>query len=336
MRSRKQKPEDKRMGRWEGGQFLNLSTSQLPNFSSARLTAYVSRLTGSEKGMALLMTILIVVLLFLLIMDINERSYLALTRAKNSVNSLNASYIMRSGVSAAMGFLELDAKGSAVDTLTEEWAQEITRFPVGEGTVSVHIVDEASKFNINTLVSPQGKIIEKQVERFGRLLSVAELEDGLSSRVAEWLQKNREELSYSFADISELLLVPDFTIDTFKKIERYITVYTDRRNEFNININTVSREVLTALSPSLNETLVEAILEYRKEHPFKVERAGDLNQVTGFSDATLRTTFSDVLDVKSSDFTVKVEANVSDTIRKGMAAVNRGGGKVKLVAWKEE
>ncbi|MBF8250891.1 MAG: General secretion pathway protein K, partial [Deltaproteobacteria bacterium] len=267
----------------------------------------------NQRGMALLMTILIVVLLSLLIMDINERSYLALTRAKNSVNSLNASYIMRSGVSAAMGFLELDAKGSAVDTLTEEWAQEITRFPVGEGTVSVHIVDEASKFNINTLVTPQGKINERSVERFGRLLRLAGLEDGFSRRVAEWLQRNREEISYSFADISELLLVPDFTIDTFKKIERYITVYTDRRNEFNININTVGREVLTALSPSLNETLVEAILEYRKEHPFKVERAGDLNQVTGLSDATLRTTFSDVLDVKSSDFTVKVEANVYDS-----------------------
>ena len=321
VRSRKQKPEDKRLGRWEGGQFLNLSTSQLPNFSSARLTAYVSRLTGSEKGMALLMTILIVVLLSLLIMDINERSYLALTRAKNSVNSLNASYIMRSGVSAAMGFLELDSKGSAVDTLTEEWAPEITRFPVGDGTVSVHIIDEASKFNINTLVNPQGGINEKAVERFGRLLTIAELEEGLSRRVAEWLQKNREEISYSFTDISELLLVPDFTIDTFKKIERYITVYTDRRNEFNININTVGREVLTALSPSLNETLVEAILEYRKEHPFKVEHAGDLSQVTGLSDATLRTTFSDVLDVKSSDFTVQVEANVSDTLRKGMAAV---------------
>ncbi|MBM2838210.1 MAG: General secretion pathway protein, partial [Deltaproteobacteria bacterium] len=253
----------------------------------------------NQRGMALLMTILIVVLLSLLIMDINERSYLALTRAKNSVNSLNASYIMRSGV-RAMGFLELDAKGSAVDTLTEEWAQEITRFPVGEGTVSVHIVDEASKFNINTLVTPQGKINERSVERFGRLLRLAGLEDGFSRRVAEWLQRNREEISYSFADISELLLVPDFTIDTFKKIERYITVYTDRRNEFNININTVGREVLTALSPSLNETLVEAVLEYRKEHPFKVEHAGDLNQVTGLSDIELRTTFSDVLDIKSS------------------------------------
>jgi general secretion pathway protein K len=290
----------------------------------------------NNKGMALLMTILIVVLLSLLIMDINERSYLALTRAKNSVNSLNASYIMRSGVSAAMGFLELDAKGSAVDTLKEEWAQEITRFPVAEGTVSVHIVDEASKFNINTLVSPQGKIVEKQVERFGRLLRIADLEEGISRRVAEWLQRNREDISYSLTDISELLLVPDFTIDNFKKIERYITVYTDRRNEFNININTVGREVLTALSPRLNETIVEAILEYRKEHPFKAEHAADINQVPGLSDMELRTSFSDVLDIKSYNFSVQVEANVSDTIRRGMAVVNRGGGKVKLVAWKEE
>ncbi|MEK7851538.1 MAG: type II secretion system minor pseudopilin GspK, partial [Deltaproteobacteria bacterium] len=271
----------------------------------------------NNKGMALLMTILIVVLLSLVILDINERSYLALTRAKNSVNSLNASYIMRSGVSAGMGFLELDAKGSKVDTLTEEWAQEITRFPVGEGTVSVHIIDEASKFNINTLVTPQGKIVEKQVERFGRLLRAAEVEEGLSRRAAEWLKRNREDTSYSFTDISELLLVPDFTADSFKKIERYITVYTDRRNDSNININTVGREVLTALSPQLNETLVENILEYRKEHPFKAENAGDLNQVPGLSDANLRLTFSDVLDIKSDNFSVQVEANVSDTIRKG-------------------
>lgn len=286
--------------------------------------------------MALLMTILIVVLLSLVILDINERSYLALTRAKNSVNSLNASYIMRSGVSAGMGFLELDAKGSTVDTLTEEWAQEITSFPVGEGTVSVHIIDEASKFNINTLVTPQGKTTDTQVERFGRLLRTIEVEEGLSMRVAEWLKRNREDTSYSFSDISELLLVPDFTIDALKKIERYITVYTDRSNVHNININTVGREVLTALSPSLNETLVENILEYRKEHPFKAENAGDLNQVPGLSDANLRLTFSDLLDIKSYIFSVQVEANVSDTIRKGMAVVNRGGGKVKLAVWKEE
>ncbi|MEK7851517.1 MAG: general secretion pathway protein GspK, partial [Deltaproteobacteria bacterium] len=232
--------------------------------------------------------------------------------------------------------LELDAKGSTVDTLTEEWAHEITRFPVGDGTVSVHIIDEASKFNINTLVTPQGKPNNTAVERFGRLLRTAELEEGLSRRAAEWLQRNREETAYSFTDISELLLVPDFTADHLKKIERYITVYTDRRNDFNININTVGREVLTALSPSLNETLVENIMEYRKEHPFKAENAGDLNQVPGLSDATLRTTFTDVLDIKSNNFSVKVEANVSDTIRKGMAVVNRGSGKVKLAVWKEE
>lgn len=286
--------------------------------------------------MALLMTILIVVLLSLIIMDINERSYLALARAKNSVNSLNASYIMRSGVSAAMGFLELDSKGSSVDSLTEEWAQEITSFPVGEGTVSVHIVDEASKFNINTLVTPQGKINEKPVERFGRLLRIADIEEGLSRKAAEWLQVNREDLSYSFSDISELLLVPDFTLDAFNKVKGFITVYTDRRKEYNININTVGKEVLSALSPKLNESLIEGILEYRKENPFKLEHAGDLNQVQGLSDIELRTTFSDVLDIKSSNFTVLVEANVSGAVRKGVAAVNRGADKVKLVAWKEE
>ena len=68
-------------------------------------------------------------------------------------------------------------------------------------------------------------------------------------------------------DISELLLVPGFTDDMLERIERHVTVYTDRRNPNNININTAGREVLMALSPMLNQTLVEGIFEYR--NPFR-------------------------------------------------------------------
>jgi len=277
-----------------------------------------------EKGMALLLTILIVTLLSMLIIDINSRSYLAYARARNSVNSLNAYYIMRSGVSAAMGFLDRDAKESAIDTLSENWAQEIKHFPVAEGTVSVQI---------NTLVNPQGKINEKAVERFGRLLKVLESGEGFSERVAEWLQKNREGISYEFKDISELLLVPDFTLDTFKKIEKYITVYTDRKNERNININTLGSEVLSSLSPELTETLIEAIMDYRKEHPFS--QIGELKKVQGVDDLIL-SKFSDVIDVKSSTLSVHTEAKVSDTVRRGLAVVRRDASKVKVIAWKEE
>jgi general secretion pathway protein K len=294
---------------------------------------FVSRLTGSEKGMALLMTILIVTLLSLLIIDTNSRSYLAYARARNSVNSLNSYYIMRSGVSAAMGFLERDERESSIDALSEDWAQEIKNFPVGEGTVSVRIVDEASKFNINTLVNAQGTINDRAVERFGRLLRELGIEEGLSSRVAEWLKRNREDLSYRVRDISELLLVPDFVPEAFKKIEGFVTVGTDRRVERNININTVGREVLGALSPELTETLIEAIMDYRKENPFK--EIGDLKKVQGVDDPVL-SKFSDVLDVKSSVFSVHTEAKVSDVVRRGVAVVKREGGKVKIVAWKEE
>lgn len=289
----------------------------------------------NNKGMALLMTILIITLLSLLIIDINSRSLLAITRAKNSVNSLKAYYIMRSGVSAAMGFLERDARESgAVDTLSEDWASGVKDFPVGDGTVTVDIVDEASKFNINTLVSGQGKIQnddeKSAVARFGRLLKGLGIEAGLSEKAAEWLKMNREEFSYRFRDTSELLLVPDFTSEAFKKVEGYVTGHSSRK----ININTVRKEVLAALSPALNETLIEAIMDYRKEHPFRA--INDLGQVPGLSDSALRMTFDDALDVKSSDFTVVTEARVSGTVRKGTAVVNRAGNTVKVVIWKGE
>jgi general secretion pathway protein K len=286
-----------------------------------------------NKGMALLMTLLVVTLLSVLILGMHSRSLLALTKAKNSVNSLNASYIMRSGVSAAMGFLERDARETPIDTLSEAWAHEVVHFPVGEGTVSIRIGDEASRFNINTLVTPQGKINDKAVERFGRLLRSVGSTEALSGTVAEWLRSNRKRLSYTFRDASELLLVPGVGSETVNRVEKYVTVYTNRMNERNININTVGREVLLALSPQLNEALVEGIMGHRRATPF--QEIGEVKKVQGINDEIL-STFSDVIDVRSSSFSVWAEAKVADVVRRGSALVGRDGEKVRLVAWKEE
>ena len=286
-----------------------------------------------NKGMALLMTLLVVTLLSVLILGMHSRSLLALTKAKNSVNSLNASYVMRSGVSAAMGFLERDARETSIDSLSEAWAQEIVRFPVGDGTVSIRIGDEASRFNINTLVTPQGEINDKAVERFGRLLRLVGSKEALSETVAEWLRSNRERLSYTFRDASELRLVPEVGSEAVNKVEKYVTVYTDRMNERNININTVGREVLLALSPQLNEALVEGIIGHRQATPF--QEIGEVKRVQGINDEIL-STFSDVIDVKSSSFSVWAEAKVADVVRRGSALVIRNGTKVRLMAWKEE
>lgn len=286
-----------------------------------------------NKGMALVMTLLVVALLSVLVVGMHSRSLLALTKAKNSVNSLSASYIMRSGVSAAMGFLERDARETPIDTLSEAWAQEIVRFPVGEGTVSIRIGDEASRFNINTLVSPQGQINAKAVERFGRLLGSVGNREALSGTVAEWLRGNRKRLSYAFRDASELRLVPGVGSETVSRVEQYVTVHTDRMNERNININTVGREVLLALSPQLNEALVEGIMGHRRASPF--QEIGEVKKVQGINDEIL-STFSNVIDVRSSSFSVWAEARVADVVRRGSALVSRDGGKVRLVAWKEE
>jgi general secretion pathway protein K len=279
------------------------------------------------------MTILIVTLLSILIISIHSRSYLAIARAKNSVNSLKSYYIMRSGASAAMGFLERDAKESNIDTFSENWAQGIRDFPVGDGIVSVAISDESSKFNINTMINSQGHPVEKAIVRFGRLLRELDIDEGFSLTIAEWLKKNRKDFSYTFRDISELPLVSGFTPETLKKIEKHITVYTDRRNERNININTVGIEVLRSLSSELTETLTIAIMDYRKEHPFK--EIADLKKVQGIDDVIL-SSFSDVIDVKSSVFTITSESKVSNTVKRGVAIVNRGMNTVKIVVWREE
>ena len=283
--------------------------------------------------MALLMTLVIVALLSVLVFAMTTRSLMAVTKAKNSVNALKASYILRSGVSTAMGVLELDAKTTAIDTLSEAWAQEVTSFPVAEGTVSIRVGDEASRFNINTLMTPQGRVNERAVQRFGRLLKSVGSDEGLAERAVEWLRSHREPLLYTFRDTSELLLVAGMSSEAVKNVEDYVTVYTDRSNERNINVNTATREVLLALSPRLNEALVNDIVVYRKERPF--HDVGQVKKVQGMNDAILLT-FGDVIDVKSSNFSVRAEARVADVVKKGLAVVRRDGSKVRIVTWKEE
>jgi general secretion pathway protein K len=283
--------------------------------------------------MAVLTTLLVVTLLSVLVLGMNSRSLLALTRAKHSAHALDAVYVMRSGVSTAMAFLERDAAQSSIDTLSEMWAQEITDFPVGDGTVSVHIDDEASKFNLNTLVTPQGRPNDRAIERFGRLLTLVGDDERLSMTVAAWLRTNRESLSYVFLDVSEILLVSGMTPEAFDRVQKHLTVSTDPMNARNINVNTVTPEVLAALSPALSPALVESILERRRDRPFT--EIADLKRAQGMNDEILYT-ISDVIDVKTSTFTVRVTAKVADVVRRGTALVSRDRAAVKIVAWKDE
>lgn len=287
----------------------------------------------NQKGMALLMTLLIVALLSVLALGLNSRSLLALTRAKHSVLALGASYTLRSGLSAAMAFLEKDASESAIDTLAETWAHEVRDFPVGEGTVSIRIDDEASRFNVNTLVTPRAKVDDRAVERFGRLLASVGDEPRLAASVAEWLRSQTERSAHPFRDVSELRLVPGMTREALERIEPHVTVHTGGKAGTTINVNTVGPAVLAALSPRLTDTLVTAIIEHRKEHPFR--QIGDLKRVPGMNDEILFT-FGDVIDVRSSTFSVRADAKVSDVVRSGTAIVSRDRGRVKVVAWKEE
>ena len=72
---------------------------------------------------------------------------------------------------------------------------------------------------------------------------------------------------------------------------------------------------------------------HRRATPF--QEIGEVKKVQGINDEIL-STFSDVIDVRSSSFSVWVEAKVADVVRRGSALVSRDGEKVRLVAWKEE
>jgi general secretion pathway protein K len=140
----------------------------------------------SERGMALLMTLTVIVLLMTAGLHLNRQVRKALETAATQRDQLIMNEMALSGVHAAMAVLIKDRQDSEADSLLEDWASEeameavIGALPFEKGSLKMAISDERAKIQINALVTfPEGRAINgaqrKLWERFAdRLLKAYE------------------------------------------------------------------------------------------------------------------------------------------------------------------
>ena len=319
----------------------------------------------NEKGIALLVALVVVVLLIALIVEFDYGTRVALTRAGTFRDGVQAAYLAKSGVRAAQAILKYDAKSlDPYDATTELWASPLTAYPVGEGFVSGEITDEASKLNINLLQKPAD--YEKWKPVWERLFQVLEIEPELIGTLKDWLDEddlpedlNGAEASYyenldppytvrngPIDSIGELWLIRGVTEEVYNKL----TTGCDGKPCFTtapttqINVNTVSIEVCQALHPNLDEEACDELVEARpieskdSDNDFPSSwtgTGGGTGSASGIR-VELASLQGGYITVKSDYFSILARGEVHETQRVVQSLVHRQGKEVTLLRWRLE
>ena len=309
----------------------------------------------SERGTALVLTLLVIITLAGLALGFSGESGVELTLAGYMKDSTRAYQLARSGVEIALEALARD-EDFEMDTFNEDW-HKFGSVPLAEGIAEEGVsfyggmVDENSKININLLRNSEGEIDEKREAQMRRLFRALGVKEERLNPVLDWLDaddierqdgaegyfyQNLEE-PYSCANGPLLTVGQIFLVRGMREFERFgekkdkklmdfLTIYSDGK----ININTAPREVLESLGESMDGALASAIVESRKEEPF--ESIDDLRKVPGM-DGEVIAEISPWITVKSATFSIEAHVNCNGAVASIRTVAQRQGNKAKLIYW---
>jgi len=161
-----------------------------------RLALKLRALKKGERGIALLATMLAIAFMTIIIVDFSSSTAMGYLSAANHANEIRAEYLARSAINVGLALIAQDTRaqiaqqqngaigqqgtvgqngstpgqnsstgqtgGSSVsgeqqpDSFLSVWALPFPPMPVNGGTVQLAVVDEARKFNINSLINFTG------------------------------------------------------------------------------------------------------------------------------------------------------------------------------------
>ncbi|MBF0591071.1 MAG: type II secretion system minor pseudopilin GspK [Nitrospirae bacterium] len=306
------------------------------------MSRYFKQPLRQSEGTILILTLLIITLLMAMIVEFAYSVYVSTNLLYNYRDGQRLSLLASSGVEMAIKYLQ-GYLGSVRYTTFN--ATTIPVGPVGPpdnttqdgyDNLVISIRDENAKFNINTIISQNGKTNETAFNSFKRLLKTLSISQDIAYYVADWIDPDREERytnseqdaknTYLFST-DELSLIKKLSSDDYKKLLPYITVYGDGL----ININTAQPPVLSCLSEDIDEPLANRIVEFRKQTPFSI--TSDIQKVAGMQNTGK--TLIGRISVKSDTFSITSEASTNNITRDVLATATISGSNNTILYWKE-
>jgi len=230
-------------------------------------------------------------------------------------------------------FLKYKKRG--FDSLNEFWAIPYT-VPLEDGKIEIRVSDEESRFNINKVTSSYGLEVLKRLFTELKVTSIS------PEKIYTWItgkgfwDSKKPIKGAPISSLGELLFIGmserDFYgktlgLEVYPGVKEVLTVWGDGR----VNINTAPRVVLRALFPPEYQDVVDSVIDYRKEHPFK--KIEDLLMVNGV-DFNLMHILSPWIKVKSRYFRFDIKVQRGGVVGELISVIEITGSKAKIVSWR--
>jgi general secretion pathway protein K len=309
------------------------------------------RTACSNKGFALVLTLVVSALMVAVVVELIHQVYVDVSLSRSFRDGQQASLFAESGVTGGLKLLQASLSNREYSSLSDSWAKPF-RFDDETGAVEVTMIDESGRINLNDLVLPNGEIDPFTLAALRRLGKRLQLTDDIWNALADWIdaddqpRTNGAESVYykslkppyacrnsKLATLLELSLIKGFTPEIVSKLQPFVTVYGSLPGGLpsQVNINTASREVLTALDDSLDERMAARITDERQLKPFK--SPGELARITGGEMVSQKLVGK--VRVKGTLFRIKSVAKVMDSARTVEALVRFDSGAPQILSWQE-
>ncbi len=303
----------------------------------------------SEKGIALIMVLWVLVLLGIVALNYLSSSKWNIASTRNLKDETVSYYMALSGYNEAVNYL-LNDKDQTFDFSDEDgnfWTSEdavpVTgRKAVGAGWVDIKIIDEDSKININTATPDMLRSLFAYAgvpddDILIMIDSIADWKDpdsdehlnGAEDEYYEGLDEPYKAKNMNFDIPEELALVrgvkPEYLYggEKTKALLPLITTF----GSGNININTVSREMMQAMG--LDDGTIDAIMKQRSG-----EAKGFRSVPAEFAALGFRSTVTNNLRIE-----VTAASDSSGLASKVVGVVNRqygaDGYQLQTLYWRE-
>ena len=294
-----------------------------------------------ERGVALLLALLVLALLVALILEFDSDARREYRDAAAFRDNFKATVLTRAAVQAARAVLQQDLlkdkqTGQFYDAPTDLWAFPIEKYAIGDGLMTAQIEDERGKLNLNDLANADPNAKKGKVLTVKRLFNLLQINPDVVDAIVDWVDVDdvpeaagAESVYYQslrpayraangpLQTLREIRLIKGMTPEIIDKLLRYVTVYP-QDGESRVNINTADFMVLQALDPRITQSMAGEIIQSR---PFKTIQ--DLDRVGSFAEIAKELRLLNVYDVKSDMFSARMLLTVNETTKSGAVVLQR-------------
>ncbi|MDN5925222.1 MAG: type II secretion system minor pseudopilin GspK, partial [Xanthomonadales bacterium] len=226
-----------------------------------------------QRGVALLVALLVVALASLLIASLLDSGQLSLARSRNLLRGEQANAYAQ-GLEAYAAKVLVDDSNQGNDSNSDSWAVPMPPTPVPGGVISGTLREMNGCFNLNNLLRGEQPAPE-WIKRFRRLLLNLQLQPAIANAVVDWIDNDQttadsgaEDGGYlgrqpayrtsgrPFTSVTELRLVAGVDAHTYNVLAPYVCALPTPTT---LNLNTASVPVLMSLASGMTQSVAARV-----------------------------------------------------------------------------